>query len=317
MRVEQPLRVVFLGSGAFGLPTLEAILEKHDVPLVVSQPDRPAGRGRRTTPTPISSAVLEREDGPELLRVESVNDPEARQAIDAARPDALVVIAFGQKIGPELLAGHFAINLHGSLLPRWRGAAPINRAMMAGDRDAGVSVIALAERMDAGGVYATATTPIEPQETAGELHDRLSVLGVETVLSVLEDHAAGRAEALPQDETRACHAAKLGRRDGTVRFDAPADLVRSRINGLSPWPGCDVLCGGARLRLRRAVVSGDEVEGVPGTLHPDGHVRCGSGAIRLLDVQPHGKPTMAWEAFARGRGIEAGTVLEPMPDLEV
>ena len=144
------MRVVFLGSGAFGLPTLDRLLESCDVPLVVSQPDRPAGRGRRSTPTPIAARALEQADGPTVLRTDSVNDPETIRAIDLATPDALVVIAFGQKIGSEILDRHFAVNLHASLLPRWRGAAPINRAMMAGEETTGVSVISLAERMDAG-----------------------------------------------------------------------------------------------------------------------------------------------------------------------
>ena len=316
MSSEQPLRVVFLGSGAFGLPTLDALFARHEVPLVVSQPDRPAGRGRRTTPTPIAAAVRERDAGPEVLAVESVNEPGIRAAIAEARPDALVVIAFGQKIGPELLADHFAINLHGSILPRWRGAAPINRAMMAGDSEAGVSVIALADRMDAGAVYATAATPIDPRETAGELHDRLAELGVETVMRVLGDHALGRATPELQDEALACHAAKLSRRDGTVEFDQPADRVRARINGLSPWPGCDALLDGKPIRLRRAAPGEAEVDGVVGSVRPDGHVRCGEGSIRLIDVQPPGKGTMSWDAFVRGRGIEANASLEPMPNEE-
>ena len=313
MSSDQPLRVVFLGSGAFGLPTFDALLAQHEVPLVVSQPDRPAGRGRRTTPTPIAAAARERDGGPEVLAVESVNDPAVRRAIAEARPDALVVIAFGQKIGPELLADHFAINLHGSILPRWRGAAPINRAMMAGDHEAGVSVIALADRMDAGAVYGTAATPIDPRETAGELHDRLAELGVGAIMGVLDDHAAGRTNPEPQDEALACHAAKLSRRDGTVQFDQPAELVRARINGLSPWPGCDALLDGKPIRLRRAAPGEAEVDGTVGSVRSDGHVRCGTGSIRLIDVQPPGKGTMAWDAFIRGRGIEADATLEPMP----
>ena len=149
------MKVAFLGSGAFGLPTLGAIAGVHDVPLVISQPDRPAGRGRRETPTPISARVLADRDAGEgdfsqtrLLRTDSVNGAEAIGVLQEFDPDALVVIAFGQKIGPAVLDGRFAVNLHASVLPRWRGAAPINRAMMAGDRVSGVSVISLAERMD-------------------------------------------------------------------------------------------------------------------------------------------------------------------------
>ena len=317
MTATDSMRIVFLGSGAFGLPCLETLFERCEVPLVVSQPDRPAGRGRQNTPTPISAAVLERE-GTELLRVESVNDSEVRARIMEMKPDALVIIAFGQKIGRELLDACFAINLHGSLLPRWRGAAPINRAMMAGDEEAGVSIIALADRMDAGDVYATRAITVEPDETAGELHDRLAVIGGDAVMAVLEAHAQGKAEAVPQDEAKSCHAAKLSRADGVVDCHDPSRLVRSRINGLSPWPGCDAAFRGKRLRLKRAGLAEgpDPGDAEPGTLTPEGLLRCGDGWIRLLEVQPPGKPAMPWDAFSRGRGIEAGDRLEPISSLD-
>lgn len=322
------MKVVFLGSGAFGLRTLEAIAASHEVPLVVSQPDRPAGRGRRETPTPIAARVLSDQEAgigglatTTLHRTDAINGSEALAAIEVARPDALVVIAFGQKLGTELLADRFAINLHASLLPRWRGAAPINRAMMAGDPVSGISVISLASRMDAGEVHALRETPIDPTETAGELHDRLAALGPEAVLEVLDRLADGRIESVAQDESLVTQAAKLGRKDATVDFSVPASTVRAMAHGLVPWPGCEVSVsvpegesGPERLRIHRLMVdSHDVISDRPvGSVDEDGLVACGRGLVRLLEVQIAGGRVLEWQDFHRGRPLPEGTVLRPM-----
>lgn len=318
MSTTRPLRVAFLGSGAFGVPTLRAMRDRFEIPLIVSQPDRPAGRGRETTPTPIS-AEAERlgRDGPQLLRVEDINTPEVLSTFQEVNPDALLVIAFGQKIGPELLENFFAINLHASLLPRWRGSAPINRAMMAGDSTTGVSVISLASRMDAGDLHAVRETPIEPQETAGELHDRLAELGIAPVEEVLERYQSGSVQSEAQDETAVTHASKLSKREATIRFDQPAELLRARVHGLTPWPGCDVLIGDAKtLRLLRVQSEESQIatDCVPGTMFQDGLVACSEGALRLLEVQAPGKAPMSWEAFQRGHRFELGVLFKQIPE---
>ena len=312
------MRVVFLGSGAFGLPTFDRIRDAFEVPLVVSQPDRPAGRGRQDTPTPIATRALDDADTVELVRTASVNDSETLDRIERARPDALVVIAFGQKIGPELLDRYFAVNLHASLLPRWRGAAPINRAMMAGDKTTGVSVISLAERMDAGEVHTTRRLEIDPGETAGELHDRLALLGPDAVEEVLRRRDRGEVRSTSQDESEVTHAAKLHRRDGTVDLDLDATAVRARIHGLAPWPGCDlaVRVDGTsatpdRLRIHR-VGSSERTDLEAGTLLPDGTLGCGIGAVRLLEVQAPGGRMLDWASFTRGRGLPENARLEQL-----
>ncbi len=317
------LRVAFLGSGAFGLPTLEAIAEVHDVVLVISQPDRPAGRGRQSTGTPISARVLEdheRSEGrfarTELLRTDDVNAPEVLARLAELQTEAMVVIAFGQKLGAALLDDRFAVNLHASLLPRWRGAAPINRAMRAGDRETGVSVISLADRMDAGAVHATRSTVIDPAETAGELHDRLARLGIDPVLEVLDRWRAREIEAVAQDESAATPAAKLSKAEATVDFSESSSLVRGRIHGLIPWPGCQVEAvspdGESRLlRIHRVQEVSERMDGPPGTIGDAGLVGCGSGSIRLLEVQIPGGRAMAWEDLQRGRPFPAGTILRP------
>ncbi len=305
------MRLVFLGSGAFGLPTLRALDATHEVALVVSQPDRPAGRRRRLTPTPV--AEWAEAVGRPLLRTPDVNDEAARAAIAAEEPEALVVIAFGQKLSPELLGTRPAFNLHASLLPAYRGAAPINRAMIDGCTETGVSVIALAQRMDAGTVYAQRSLPVDPAETAGELHDRLAELGPETVGAVLDRLAAGTLEGAPQEDRDATPAPKLSRAEATVDFGQPAAAVRARVHGLIPWPGCDVTLDSTVLRLLRVRDHpGPPPSAPPGTLLEDGRIACGEGALELLEVQPRGGRPMGFDAYRNGRSLEAGTRLEPI-----
>jgi methionyl-tRNA formyltransferase len=305
------LRIAFFGSGSFGLPTLQALSAAHDVVGVISQPDRPAGRGRSLTPTPIAAWAAARKIP--VQKPEDVNSRESIGMVKALGADAFVVIAFGQKLGEDLLAKTFAINLHASLLPAYRGAAPINWAIVDGNAKTGVSVIALASRMDAGLVYATRETEIGSEELAGELHDRLSLLGVDPVLETLAAHANGTARGTPQDESRATKARKLRRADGTVDpRAASADEIRCRVHGLSPWPGVDVVLGGQTLRLVR-VRSHRDRSGTPGALLDDGCVGCASGCLEILEVQPPGARPMPFADWRRGHRIEAGATMAPAP----
>ena len=186
------MRIAFFGSGAFGLPTLEVLHAQHELVAVVTQPDRPSGRKMKLTPTPVGQWAAAQ--GVAVHKCEDVNTAAFVSAIAGLEVEASVVIAFGQKLSPELIAamGRLAVNLHGSLLPAYRGAAPVQRAVMAGDATTGVSVIGLAQRMDAGAVYAAASLDIGPTDTAGDLHDRLAELGPAAVMSVLEKLEAGR-----------------------------------------------------------------------------------------------------------------------------
>lgn len=282
-------RIAFLGSGAFGIPSAESLHRDYGVALVISQPDRPAGRGRQETPTPV--AAWAEGKGIECGRTDDVNGEQLRELLAARAIDTLVIIAFGQKIGPDVLRGRFAVNLHGSLLPRWRGAAPIQRAVMAGDEVVGVSVISIAERMDAGLIYDSASTRVGESETAGELHDRLAVLGVEPLMRVVRQHMAGVALAgTAQDESAATRARKLSRDDAWVDFGQPPRLVAARINGLSPWPGIDAEVEGKPLKILRARA----VE-----------VGAMGEKLELLEVQPPGKRAMPWMDYVRGMRFDA------------
>lgn len=307
------MRLVFMGSGAFGLPTLEALAGQHEIALVVSQPARPAGRSRRLTPTPIAAWAAERDlpvFTPERL------DEEAVARITGESADAHVVIAYGHKIPPELVDAAFSFNLHASLLPRWRGAAPINHAMIAGDAETGVSVIGLAQRMDAGLVYAERRVPIDPRETAGELHDRLAELGPEAVTEVLDALARGAEADLgrTQDESAATRAPKLAKADGRLDFTRSARELRQQVHGLTPWPGCAVRLGEVTLKLLRVAdedAAAAASRRAPGTLGDDGRIATGDGVLRPLEVQPAGGRPMNWDDYRRGNPPPANTVVTP------
>lgn len=306
--------IVFLGSGAFGLPTLERLAREHAVRGVVTQPDRPAGRGGRVTPTPIGAYAARALAGVPVVKPEDVNEAEVAGTIRGWRADAWVVIAFGQKLSPGLLAGRFAINLHASLLPRWRGAAPINWAVLSGDAETGNSVIGLAERMDAGVVYAQGRRAIEATQTAGDLHDLLAADGAPLVARVLEAHARGEARGEAQDESRVTLARKLRREDGFVDFKATAEECRRRIHGLNPWPGVTSTFREEGLKLWRVRVAEASRDAKPGTIvdAAAGIVACGAGtALRLVEVQPAGGRSMGWEEFARGRHVKTGEAITP------
>jgi methionyl-tRNA formyltransferase len=301
--------VLFAGSGEFGLPTLVALQNAGcNIVHVYSQPDRPAGRGKHLTPTPISQFCLDKQFP--LTRTADVNIE------DFPAADVLVVIAFGQKLS-ERLASHArlgSVNLHASLLPRWRGAAPINWAILNGDTVSGNSVIRLAQRMDAGAILAQAKTPIGELETAGELHDRLAVAGAELISAVVRDLEAGRAVERRQDDTQATLARKLSRDSANLDFAQPADIVARRIRGLFPWPGCRVQLVDAtgRPQARLTLVRAPPVDGrcEPATIGENGWVGCSAGCVDVIEVLPDGKRIMPLAAFRNGHPWHAGMRLE-------
>jgi methionyl-tRNA formyltransferase len=306
------LRIVFFGSGAFGLPTLQALDQAHDVLAVVTQPDRPAGRGGRLTPTPIAAWWSQNHPSRPLFKPERVNTPEVLDAIRAFHTDAWVVIAFGQKLSTKLLADRFAVNLHGSLLPRWRGAAPINAAILAGDAHAGNTVITLADKMDAGLMLGTSTRPITPETTAGDLHDALAADGPALMLDVLARHAEGSLTPQQQDEPLVTLAPKISRADAHINFKSSAADCLRRVHAYSPWPGVTVMHREKPLKLLRAAAEhSSQTQGhAPGTLIDPaaGIIACGEGCLRVIELHPAGGKPMPWAEYARGRHPLSGEV---------
>lgn len=306
------MNLIFYGSGEFGLPTFKALAGEHRVLCVVTQPDKPAGRKRVLTPTPVGewAAGL----GVPVFKEESVNTPEFLEKLKGFTPNASVVIAFGQKLSPEVIgaSGRLVINLHASILPRFRGAAPINHAILCGDKETGVSVISLAQRMDAGLVYATSVTAIGDLETAGELHDRLSLLGPGAVKGVLSDFVNGTLKGQTQDESKATRAPKFTKEDSHLKFDQPAQKVKSRVHGLTPWPGARATWQGAKgpveVIIHRAQVESEDLAHgkEPGTFVAPGVVACQTGYLRLLELQTPGSKVLQLKDFLNGQAIQAG-----------
>ena len=309
------MRLVFLASGAFARPTLEWLAKsEHDVAAVVSQPPRSSGRGRRTTRTPVSA--LANELGFETIEAPDVNAPEIVERLGSLDAHVGLVIAFGQKIGPTIrsAAPGGYINLHASLLPQLRGAAPIQWAIANGDTRTGCTVFRLADRMDAGPVLVRSETDIDPSETAGELHDRLAELGVETVRNALtildENHSA---PGTPQDDALATSAPKLAKSDGSVRFDQPVSRVVCHILGMTPWPGATARFEASdgrweNVTLMRAQHAGDDTapDVPPGTIDERGFVAASNGFVQIVEIKPSSKRIMAWEDFVNGRHVAQG-----------
>lgn len=308
------LSVIFAGSGEFGLPTLRTVRESpHRIVQVVTQPDRPAGRGRGMTPTPIAQEADRL--GLPLLRTENLN----RERLPEA--DVMLVIAFGQKIAQEQV-NHprlGSINLHASRLPKYRGAAPINWAIMRGESVTGNSVIRLAQRMDSGAILGQSEVGIGEVETAGELHDRLGEDGPTLVLDVLDRMQSGRADARVQDESQATLAPKLSREATVLDFERPAEELARQIRGLYPWPGCRARlldAAGtelARLRLARARPAVDDgPRWHPGEVTSAGTIEAAEGCIELLEVQPEGGKVMSLDDYRRGHRWQAGLRVESL-----
>jgi methionyl-tRNA formyltransferase len=308
--VSQPLKVLFAGAGAFGLPSLRALLGRHEVLRVYTQPDRPAGRGRKLTPTPIGEFVSSlAPPRPVLTPTPDLNAETLPEA------DVLVVIAFGQKIS-QALTTHprlGAVNLHASRLPAWRGAAPIHHALLNGDTITGNSIIRLAEKMDAGAVLALSQLPIGELETTGELHDRLADDGAGLLLKVLDELASGTATETQQDHSRASLARKLSREQSTLDFARPAAQLALQLRAMYPWPGCRVEIIGettARATLVRArPIAGT---GSPGVINPAGLIGTGEGLLQVVELQPESGRPMSLRDYTNGRPWRDGMLVRPL-----
>jgi methionyl-tRNA formyltransferase len=299
------LRAVFLGSGDFAQPSLEALLEAgHEVVALVTQPDRPRGRGRRPAPPPLKAVAASRRVP--VLQPPRIGEPAAASALTAFRPDVLVVVAYGQILPRAVLelARHGAVNVHASLLPRYRGAAPIQWAIARGETETGVTTMQLDEGLDTGPVLLQSRLGIGPDETAGELLPRLAAVGAALLLQTLEGLEAGRLVPSPQDPAEVSHAPLLRKRDGRLDWSRPAPELGCLVRGFNPWPGAFTSWKDARLAIWRARASTVAVPAEPGRLlGPDGEgllVGCGSGALALLEVQPEGRRRMSGAAFAAG-----------------
>ncbi|WP_235041331.1 methionyl-tRNA formyltransferase [Vreelandella profundi] len=284
------LRVVFAGTPEFAASSLATLLEsQHDVVAVYTQPDRPAGRGRKLTPSPVKQLALEH-DLP-VYQPQTLKEPAAQAELAALNADIMVVVAYGLLLPQAVLdiPRLGCINVHASLLPRWRGAAPIQRAIEAGDSASGVTIMQMDAGLDTGAMLSEVRTPITPQTTGGDLHDRLAVQGANALIHVLDALTTDGVHATPQPADGVTYAAKLSKAEAELDFAQPAHLLASKIRAFNPWPVAWCALGDERLRLLMASVeAGEHAPSAPGTLldHGDDHLRiaCGVEGREILCV---------------------------------
>lgn len=304
------MRIVFMGTPGFAVPTLDALVAGGDeVVLVVTQPDRPKGRGQALHPPPVKIRALEL--GIPILQPLKVRDPEALAAIEASRPDLIVVVAFGQILPRALLEmpPYGCINVHASLLPRYRGAAPINWCIIEGETETGVTTMQMDVGLDTGDMLLKKRVSIGPDETAGELHDRLMVLGAEAMVETLDLLKRGELSPEKQDDSLSTYAPMLKKETGLVDWTMPAERVRNLVRGVDPWPGAYTWFEGGMLKLFSPRLGTGS--GAPGTIlaaTPAGiEIACGDGSVIFREVQTEGKRRMDAASFCAGHRIPPGS----------
>jgi methionyl-tRNA formyltransferase len=307
------MRIIFMGTPDFAVPALLSIAKAgHDIVAVYTQPPRPAGRGMAVRNSPVHQ---EAEALGLTVRVpESLKSPAEQKRFVALEADAAIVVAYGLILPPMVLSGtrRGVFNIHASLLPRWRGAAPINRAIMAGDAETGVSIMRVTQGLDEGPVCLMDRVAIGPDMTAGELHDALAALGAELMVEALASLADGQLHCVEQDGSLATYASKLTNEETRIDWARPAQEVHNHIRGLSPYPGAwlQIIQNGKTERVKVQGSTLEDGRGAPGTLLDDRlTVACADGAVRLTRVQRAGKKPMLADAFLRGVDLPPGSTL--------
>ena len=297
-----PLRVLFAGTPDFSLPPLQMLIDEGvDIVAVLTQPDRPAGRGKKLRASPVKQLALD--NALEVLQPESLKDPDWFRILADLQPDLMVVVAYGLMIPDQLLElprlGCW--NIHASLLPRWRGAAPIHRAIEAGDDETGVCIMQVEATLDTGPVYHCLTTPIGPRDTAGNLHDRLAEMGAEALKTCLHKAVKGELQQPQvQDDSRAVYARKLSKAEAEMDWDESAEVLQRRVRAFSPWPVAWCELGGQRLRIWQAEVVDSAVNGKPGEVIADKQsliVGTRHKSLKISEVQRAGGQRMPAEQF--------------------
>ena len=309
------MNIVYLGSGQFGLSCLDAMVRSsHRISLMVTQPAQPSGRGRKLSHTPAADWAFEHSIP--VIETADVNAPGTANWIAEHKPELIVVIAFGQKISKEVIdiAPKGAINIHASLLPKYRGAAPINWAIVNGEKETGITIITIAERMDAGDVLAQVRTEIGWDETAGELGDRLAELAAPQLVAAIDRIAAGTVVCIKQDELQVTRAPKLQKSDGFLDWCLPAEMLRRKMLGFWPWPGAAALYNSQKSgRTERVIFAKSEILRVanpenlpPGTIDENLNVICGENRLQIVQLKPENSRLMSFADFVNGRHVSPG-----------
>ena len=304
------MRLIFMGSPAFSVPVLEALVAAgHEIVAVYTQPPRPAGRGKKQRPCPVHARALALTL--DVRHPASLKEAEEQAAFSELRADAAVVVAYGLLLPQELLdaPAHGCLNIHASLLPRWRGAAPIHRAIMAGDRETGICIMQMEAGLDTGPVLYQETISIAPDETTAALYERLSDLGARSIVQSLKD--LSQLQARPQSSVGICYAQKIDKSEAQIDWSLPAEILDRQIRGLSPFPGAWAMLRGERVKfLGSALISCEQPLASAGTvLDDDLGIACGSGALRITRLQRAGKSAQSSADFLRGTPVIAGEQL--------
>ncbi len=312
MRFGQLMRIIFMGSSDFSCRCLDALARcsNHLICLVVTQPDKP--KGRHLVPSPSAMRKKAEEMGLPVMTAEDVNSSESEAALASLKPDVIVVVAFGQILKKNILTlpPRGCVNVHASLLPRYRGAAPIQWAILKGEKVTGVTVISMNERLDAGDILGQKQVDIEEDDTAGTLHDRLATAGGEILAHVLDGMEKGNVLHQKQDDALATFAPKLRREDGRIEWGLSAADLHLRVRAFNPWPGCFAAAPDGEGNVKIWRTRTEAGTGQPGEIleiSDEGPlVATGDGALRLLEVQPEGKKRMDGASYVRGRRLAAG-----------
>jgi methionyl-tRNA formyltransferase len=324
-------RIVFAGTPEFAVPSLTALIHAgHQVVAVYTQPDRPSGRGRKLTSSPVKQAAVA--FGLPVMQPETLRDPAAQATLRALQPDLMVVVAYGLLLPPGVLEtpGLGCVNVHASLLPRWRGAAPIQRAIRAGDAETGVTIMRMERGLDTGPMYLTRVTPIAARETAGSLHDRLCILGAEALMEAMPGILSGSLQPSPQDDAQANYASKLNKDEALIDWSVPATTIDRQIRAFDPWPVAETHLDGATLRVwaaesvagplgpgspprntapKRAAEVGAPAPGmIVATSKAGIDVATGDGLLRITCVQLPGKRPIAAAQLLNARSLAGHTL---------
>ncbi len=314
---DRRLRIVYFGTPEFAVPTLQRLLAStHPVVALVSQPDRPKGRGQRLVETPTKAVAIA--SGVPVLQPTRLRDEAFLAHLAGQDVDLGVVAAYGRIIPDELLRlpRLGLINVHASLLPKYRGAAPIHRAVIAGEVETGVTIMRVVQALDAGPMFASVRRPIGPDDTSVDVERDLATHGADLLVEVVGEIARGTATETPQDETLATYAFKITRAEGTVDWSLPARDIHNLVRGLQPWPLVSVTVGGTRCSIHRTAVTGDQTSMPPArivTAAGDALTVAtgGGGLLRILTLQPEGRRAMSAREFLAGRPVQAGLRLSP------